>query len=95
MSNGSTLSLPEIERRIAIVRDNIRQLIEQAAAKKKLKLDVKLEADSFRVLTSLVEEGLGYALLPPSSVRTTTTGFSPRTVRLKSPGVGTSASSAT
>jgi hypothetical protein len=32
MSNGSTLSLPEIEDRIAMVRDNIRQLIEQAAA---------------------------------------------------------------
>ena len=32
VSNGSTLSLPEIENRIAIVRDNIRQLIEQAAA---------------------------------------------------------------
>jgi uncharacterized small protein (DUF1192 family) len=32
MSNGSPLSLPELERRIAIVRDNIRQLIEQAAA---------------------------------------------------------------
>ena len=32
MTNGSTLSLPEIEDRIAIVRDNIRQLIEQAAA---------------------------------------------------------------
>jgi hypothetical protein len=32
MSNGSTLSLPELEDRIAIVRDNIRQLVEQAAA---------------------------------------------------------------
>jgi len=32
MSNGSPLSLAEIERRMAIVRDNIRQLIEQAAA---------------------------------------------------------------
>ena len=32
MTNGSTLSLPEIEDRIAMVRDNIRQLIEQAAA---------------------------------------------------------------
>jgi uncharacterized small protein (DUF1192 family) len=31
MSNGSTLSLPELEDRIAITRDNIRQLIEQAA----------------------------------------------------------------
>ncbi len=32
MTNGSTLSLPELEDRIAITRDNIRQLIEQAAA---------------------------------------------------------------
>ena len=32
MSTGSPLSLAELERRIAIVRDNIRQLIEQAAA---------------------------------------------------------------
>ena len=32
MSNSSSLSLPELEDRIAIVRDNIRQLIEQAAA---------------------------------------------------------------
>ena len=32
MANRSTLSLPELEDRIAILRDNIRQLIEQAAA---------------------------------------------------------------
>jgi hypothetical protein len=32
MSSGSSLSLPELERRIAILRDNIRQLVEQAAA---------------------------------------------------------------
>jgi hypothetical protein len=32
MGNGSSLSLPELEDRMAIVRDNIRQLIEQAAA---------------------------------------------------------------
>lgn len=32
MSDYSSLSLPELEDRIAIVRDNIRQLIEQAAA---------------------------------------------------------------
>jgi LysR family nitrogen assimilation transcriptional regulator len=47
----------------------LRALIEHAAAKHKLKLDVQVEADSFRVLTGLVEEGLGYALLPPSSLR--------------------------
>lgn len=32
MSNASSLSLGEIEARIAAVRDNIRQLIESAAA---------------------------------------------------------------
>ena len=31
MSNGTSLSLDELKDRIAIVRDNIRQLIEQAA----------------------------------------------------------------
>jgi hypothetical protein len=32
MSGDNPLSLPELEQRIAIARDNIRQLIEQAAA---------------------------------------------------------------
>jgi hypothetical protein len=32
MSNGSTVSLEELEAHIAIVRDNIRELVEQAAA---------------------------------------------------------------
>ena len=32
MSNGSTLSGPELDDRIAILRDNIRQLTEQATA---------------------------------------------------------------
>jgi hypothetical protein len=32
MGNFSSLSLPELEDRIAITRDNIRQLTEQAAA---------------------------------------------------------------
>jgi len=32
MSNGSPLTLQDLDARIAIVRDNIRQLIEQAAA---------------------------------------------------------------
>ncbi|MGZ3409228.1 MAG: hypothetical protein ACXWJW_15710 [Xanthobacteraceae bacterium] len=32
MTNGSTLSLPELDDRIAITRDNLRQLTEQAAA---------------------------------------------------------------
>ena len=32
MSNGRSLSVAEIDERINIIRDNIRQLIEQAAA---------------------------------------------------------------
>ena len=32
MTNGSSLSLQELDDRIAITRDNIRQLVEQAAA---------------------------------------------------------------
>ena len=32
MSNERSLSLPELNNRIAILRDNIRQLVEQAAA---------------------------------------------------------------
>jgi uncharacterized small protein (DUF1192 family) len=32
MSNGHSLSLSELEQRIAIIRGNIRQLVEQAAA---------------------------------------------------------------
>ena len=32
MSNDNSLSLPELNDRIAIIRDNIRQLVEQAAA---------------------------------------------------------------
>lgn len=32
MSNDYSLSLPELDNRIAVLRDNIRQLVEQAAA---------------------------------------------------------------
>jgi len=32
MTNGSSLSREELDQRIAILRDNIRQLVEQAAA---------------------------------------------------------------
>jgi hypothetical protein len=32
MGNGSPVSLAELDQRIAILRDNLRQLIEQAAA---------------------------------------------------------------
>ena len=44
MSNGPLLSLKELDDRIAITRDNIRQLIEQAAAFSGAK-DEELSAD--------------------------------------------------
>jgi LysR family transcriptional regulator, nitrogen assimilation regulatory protein len=47
----------------------LRALIEKAVAQQRLPLKVLIEADSFRVLTSIVEEGLGFTLLPPSAVR--------------------------
>jgi LysR family transcriptional regulator, nitrogen assimilation regulatory protein len=53
----------------------LRALIEQGRRRKKLKLDVKLKADSFRVLTSLVEEGLGYTLLPKRSRAAFSSGY--------------------
>ena len=47
----------------------LRALIERAAARKNLALKVLVEADSFRVLTSFVEAGIGFTLLPPSAIR--------------------------
>lgn len=47
----------------------LRALIEKALARRGLSLDVVIEADSYRVQTSLVEAGLGFSLLPPSAIR--------------------------
>ena len=63
----------------------LRALIEHAAAQRKIKLNVQLEADSFRVLTSLVEEGLGFALLPPSSLHGEVADGRPQTAVVSRP----------
>jgi len=47
----------------------LRLLIEKAAARRKLPLNILIEADSFRVLTSFVEDGLGFTALPLSAVK--------------------------
>jgi LysR family nitrogen assimilation transcriptional regulator len=47
----------------------LRILIEKALSRKNLPIQVLIEADSFRVLTSFVEDGLGFTLLPHSAVR--------------------------
>jgi DNA-binding transcriptional LysR family regulator len=47
----------------------LRALIEKAAVRRARSLDILMEADSYRVLTSLVEEGLGFTVLPPSAIQ--------------------------
>lgn len=48
----------------------LRTLIEKAAARKNVRIDVAVEADSFRVLIAIVAEGIGYTILPPSAIHT-------------------------
>jgi len=46
----------------------LRMVVEAAAHRAKSKLEVRFEADSFRVLVDLVEQGLGYTALPLSAI---------------------------
>ena len=47
----------------------LRALIEKAMVRRNLPLNVLIEADSFRVLTDFVQDGLGFTMLPHSAVR--------------------------
>jgi DNA-binding transcriptional LysR family regulator len=46
----------------------LRMVVESAAHRAKAKLEVRFEADSFRVLVDLVEQGLGFTALPLSAI---------------------------
>jgi len=46
----------------------LRQLLERTAQRKRLHLNVVIEADSFRALVDMVERGVGYSVLPPSAI---------------------------
>lgn len=46
----------------------LRQLIERAAQRKGLRLDVRIEADSFRAMIDIVERGIAFSVLPPSAI---------------------------
>lgn len=46
----------------------LRAVVEAACAKSRTALQVRFEADSYRVLTELVEAGLGFTILPRSAV---------------------------
>lgn len=48
--------------------NGLRLVVENAAIKAKAQIEVRFEADSFRVLKDLVENGLGYTALPFSSI---------------------------
>jgi DNA-binding transcriptional LysR family regulator len=65
----------------------LRALIEKALARKGLSLHVVIEADSYRVQTSLVEEGLGYSVLPPSAIRDEVLAGRLETAPIAKPGV--------
>jgi DNA-binding transcriptional LysR family regulator len=51
------------------ISHGLRALLEKAVAREKLTLNPLIEADSYRAQISLMEEGLGYTLLPPSAIR--------------------------
>ncbi len=65
----------------------LRALIERAAARQKRSLEIVMEADSYRMLTSLVEEGLGYTVLPPSAIRLETQAGRLETAIIAPPGI--------
>ena len=46
------------------ISHGLRALLEKAVARKKLTLNAMIEADSYRAQIALMEEGLGYTLLP-------------------------------
>jgi len=51
------------------ISHGLRALLEKAVAREQLTLNALIEADSYRAQISLMEEGLGYTLLPPSAIR--------------------------
>jgi DNA-binding transcriptional LysR family regulator len=46
----------------------LRAAVEEAAAKNKIRLNVMMQADSLHLVKDLVEQGVGYAILPSSAV---------------------------
>lgn len=68
LENISIRDIAELELVLPSKPHGLRTVIERAAAKKGLQLRVKFEADSFSVLKDLVKKGLGYTILPLSSL---------------------------
>jgi len=47
----------------------LRALLEKAVVRRKMRLKALIEVDSYRAQISLMEEGIGYTLLPASAIR--------------------------
>lgn len=68
---GGPVTLAALARRPLVLPSRphgLRAVVEAAAAKARVALDVRYEADSFAVLKELVEAGLGLSLIPRSSI---------------------------
>jgi DNA-binding transcriptional LysR family regulator len=63
----------------------LRRIVETAAARARISLEVGFEADSFGVLKDLVEAGLGQAVLPRSAIRAEEAGGRLRSAPLVRP----------
>lgn len=72
LSEENPITIKELEGKKFVLPSRphgLRNRLESAANKKGIKLDVKLEADSYRVLKDLVSAGIGYTALPRAAVQ--------------------------
>jgi LysR family nitrogen assimilation transcriptional regulator len=72
LDSGTPVSLGQVARRKLILpsaQHGLRTLIEDAARKSDLRLDVPIEVDALQTLKDLVIREIGYTILPLASVR--------------------------
>jgi DNA-binding transcriptional LysR family regulator len=62
-------NLAELELVLPSKPHGLRAVVDNAAYKSKTTLNIRFEADSFLVLKDLVQEGLGYTILPTSAFK--------------------------
>lgn len=71
LAGGGPVTLAALARRPLVLPSRthgLRAVVEAAAAKARVTLDIRYEADSFAVLKELVEAGLGLSVIPRSSI---------------------------
>ncbi len=60
--------LPEFPLIVPSPAHGLRMLIEAAAAKARVRLEIQMQTDSYQLLKELVESGMGYTILPHCAV---------------------------